>query len=171
MSEPVTSYNVSLNSFQSFDGTNLTIGGLEQKLGYKKGYLSTFIGVGTGFKDNTNLVLDLKVGMDYNKSVNQNLRIRNNINGDNTTTQVRYSPLSVNFPIGENTSFYANPHYSGKYNYKSGEWKHSAGIFAGVTQKFGKTSVSLEAQRYNLQDIRDNSGENWSLNAILSYKF
>lgn len=171
MTEPVVKYNVSLNSFQSLDGSNLTIGGVEQKFAVKKGAVSTFLGVGTNFKENTNLVFDLKGSMNYNKTLNQNLRIRNNINGDNTTTQIRYSPLSVNVPIRENTSFYANPHYSGKYNYKNKEWTHSAGVFAGLTQKFGKTSLSFEAQRYNLQDIKNNSGENWSFNAILSYNF
>lgn len=171
MTEPVIKYNASLNSFQSLDGNNLTIGGVEQKFAVKKGTVSTFLGVGTDFKENTNLVFDLKGGMNYNKTLNQNLRIRNNINGDNTTTQIRYSPISVNVPIGENTSFYANPHYSGKYNYKNKEWTHSAGVFAGITKKFGMTSLSIEAQRYNVQDIKNNSGENWSFNAILSYNF
>lgn len=171
MPEPIIKNSVTLNSFQSLDGSNLTIGGVEQKFPFKKASVSTFLGVGTNFEDNTNLVFDVKGSMNYNKTLNQNLRIRNNINGDNTTTQIRYSPISVNVPIGENTSFYANPHYSGKYNYKNKEWTHSAGVFAGITKKFGMTSLSIEAQRYNVQDIKNNSGENWSFNAILSYNF
>lgn len=50
--------------------------------------------------------------------------------------------------------------------------ENSIGAFGGVTQKLNdKTSLSVEVQRYNLQDIKDNSTKNWSLNAILSYKF
>ena len=41
-----------------------------------------------------------------------------------------------------------------------------------ITQKLtDKTSLSLEVQRYNLQDIKDNSGKNWGVNAIISWKF
>ena len=171
MPEPSIKYNASLNSFQSMDGSNLTIGGIEQKFGLNKGSVSTFLGGGTDFNSDTDLIFDLKGSMNYNEILNQNLRIRNTIGGDNTATQIRYSPVSVSVPLGKNTSFYANPHYSGKYNYKNNEWTHSAGFLAGVTQKIGNASISLEGQRYNLQDIKDNSGKNWSINAIVNWQF
>ena len=57
-------------------------------------------------------------------------------------------------------------------DFRNDKWKNSIGAFGGVTQKLNdKTSLSVEVQRYNLQDIKDNSAKNWSLNAILSYKF
>ena len=174
MPEPIIKYSASVNSFQSLDGTNQTISGIEQTLPLKGASVSTFLGVGTDFCKNTNVVLDYKARLNYDKNgrLNQNLRIRNTIAGDSSATQIRYSPLSINIPLGNNTDFYANPHYSGKYIHQTDEWKHSIGVFAGVTQKFDKNlSISLEAQRYNLQNIKDNSGENWSINAIISYNF
>ena len=117
-------------------------------------------------------VLDFKGTLNYDKNgiFNQNLRVRNTVGIKSCTTQIRYSPLSVNIPAGKNTSLYANPHYVGKYNYKTDKWTNSAGVFAGVTQKIStKTSLSLEVQRYNLQDIKDNSGKNWGVNAIISW--
>lgn len=173
MAEPIIKHNVALNSFQSLDGSNLSIGGIEQKAVFSNASVSTFLGIGTDFNSDADLIFDLKSSVNYDKNgkLNQNIRIRNTVGGDNTATQIRYSPLSINVPLGKKTSFYANPHYSGKYNYKNHEWTHSAGFFAGVTQKLGKASLSLEGQRYNLQDIKDNSGKNWSINAILSYEF
>ena len=164
----------SLNSYQNFDGSNLTIGGVEERAVSKKGYAGAFMGAGTDFKNDAMLVIDLKgkVNYDTNGVFNQNLRIRNTIGLHNTATQIRYSPLSVDIPLNKNLSFYANPHYTGKYNYKTNAWTHSAGVFAGITQKIGdKSSLSLEIQRYNLQAIKDNSGKNWGVNAILSYEF
>ena len=65
-----------------------------------------------------------------------------------------------------------NPHYSGQMDFTTNKWTNSIGVFAGVTQKVNKNlSVSLEGQRYKLQDIKDNSSANWGINAIVSYKF
>ncbi len=165
-------YNISLNSFQNLDGSNLTIGGLEEKAVFKNVSVGTFFGFGTEFDGNPKLIFDFKGSLNYCDNLNQNLRVRNTFGGGTATTQIRYSPVSVNVPINDDgLSFYANPHYSGKYDYKNSSWTHSAGVFAGVTKKFANTSLSLEAQRYNLQDIKDNSGKNWSINAILSYEF
>ena len=64
-----------------------------------------------------------------------------------------------------------NPHYVGTYNYQDNKWTNSAGAFLGVTQKFNDDlSVSAEIQRYNLQNLSDNSGKNWSGNMILSVR-
>lgn len=164
--------STSLSTYQNFDGTNLTIGGVEEKAKSSNGSASAFLGVGTDFHKDAMVVIDFKGSLNYDKNgiLNQNLRVRNTIGLKNTATQIRYSPLSVNVPVGKNTSIYANPHYVGKYNYKTDKWTNSAGVFAGVTQKLSpKTSLSLEVQRYNLQDIKDNSGKNWGINAILSY--
>lgn len=175
MTEPVkTIGNISASTYQSFDGSNFTVAGVENKYKLGKGYASAFIGAATNFKDDGMFVVDLKGGYNYDKNgiFNQNLRIRNKMGKNTESTQIRYSPLSVDIPVSKNTNIYVNPHYSGQYDYKKDKWANSIGAFAGVSQKINdKTTISLEGQRYNLQDIKDNSGKNWSVNAIVSYKF
>lgn len=163
--------STSLSSYQNLDGSNLTIGGVEEKAKSRNGSAAAFLGIGTDFNKDAMAVLDFKGALNYDKNgtFNQNLRVRNTVGSKSAATQIRYSPLSVNIPLGKNTSIYANPHYVGKYNYKTQKWTNSAGVFAGVTQKLSpKTSLSLEVQRYNLQDTKDNSGKNWGVNAIIS---
>lgn len=163
----------SASTYQNFDGSNVTIAGLEEKAYTPKASASAFLGLGSNFKDNTYAVIDLKGSYNYDEKgiFNQNLRIRNTIGTGGSATQIRYSPISVNIPINKSTSFYANPHYVGKVNYENNKWSNSAGIFAGISKKVSKnTTISIEAQRYNLQDIKDNSGKNWGINAILTYK-
>lgn len=175
MTEPLkTVGNVSISSYQSPNGPNFTVAGAEQKIKLNKGYVSTFVGAGTNFKNDAMFVVDLKGGYNYDKKgiFNQNLRIRNKMGENSESTQIRYSPISANIPVGDKTSIYINPHYSGQYDYKKDKWTNSVGAFAGVTYDINdKTKVSLEGQRYNLQDIKDNSGKNYSINAIVSYKF
>ncbi len=166
--------NTSISSYQNFDGTNLTIAGVEEKASGLRGSAGVFLGVGTDFTKDAMGVLDFKGTYNYDDKglFNQNLRVRNTVGVKSAATQIRYSPLSVNIPLNDKTTLYANPHYVGKYNYKTNQWTNSAGIFAGATQKLtDKTSLSLEVQRYNLQDIKDNSGKNWGVNAIISWKF
>lgn len=160
-------------TFQNFDGSNYTLTGLESKLKDSGISVSAFAGIGTNFTNGPDFVCDLKGSMNYDKTdiIGQNIRLRTKFNNNKQSFQVRYSPLSINVPVGKNTSLYANPHYCGQIS-TGGEWKHSAGVFVGATQKFGKnTNVSLEVQRYNLQDIKNNSGANWGVNATVSYKF
>lgn len=175
MTEPLkTVGNVSISSYQSLDGSNCTVAGVEEKLNINKGYVSAFAGAATNFNKKTGFVIDLKGGYNYDKKgiFNQNLRIRNKMGKNIETTQIRYSPISANIPVGDKTSIYINPHYSGQYDYKKDKWTNSVGAFAGVTYDINdKAKVSLEGQRYNLQDIKDNSGKNYSINAIVSYKF
>ena len=165
--------NTSISTYQNMDGTNLTIAGLEEKAVGNRGSAGVFLGIGTDFSKDAMAVLDFKGSYNYDKKgiLNQNLRIRNTVGLKSAATQIRYSPLSVNIPVTDKTTLYANPHYTGKINYKTNKWTNSAGIFAGVTQDISKnTSISLEAQRYNLQDIKDNSGKNWGINLIISCK-
>lgn len=174
MTQPVkTIGNVSASTYQSLDGSNLTVCGIEEKYKGRNGYAAAFVGVGTNFKNDGMFVLDLKGGYNYDEHgiFNQNLRIRNKLGKKSESVQFRYSPITVNLPVGKNTELYINPHYSGQMDFKKNKWTNSAGVFAGVTQKFKNTSVSLEVQRYNLQDIKDNNGNNWGVNAIISYKF
>ena len=169
MPERIQSY-FTTSTFQSCDGSNFTTAGYDVKFGYG---LSGYVGMGTTFEREPFGVIDFKESNPYTKDgiVGQNLRIRTKYDDKFMSTQIRFSPCTVNVPVGDNTTLYANAHYSGCYDYQDKEWKHSAGIFVGATQKLGSNvSVSLEAQRYNLQDITDNNGGNWSFNAILSVK-
>lgn len=162
--------SITTSSFQSMDGSNFTTAGYDMK--FQNGF-GAYVGFGTDFKNSGVGVFDLKESNSYTEGgiIGQNLRIRTKYNGETATTQFRFSPCTVNVPVGDKTSLYVNPHYVGNYNYKTGNWTNGAGIFAGVTQKIGKdVSISLEGQRYNLQDITDNSGGNWSINAIISIK-
>lgn len=160
----------STSSFQSADGSNFTTAGYDFKFKYG---LGTYLGLGTDFKSDCVGVLDFKESNSYKDGgiIGQNLRIRTKFDGDPLSTQIRFSPCTVNVPVGEKTSLYVNPHYVGTYDYQNKTWKNGAGIFGGVTQKINDDiSVSLEGQRYNLQDIDDNNGGNWSINAILSVR-
>ena len=169
MPEKIQSY-FTTSTFQSCDGSNFTTAGYNVKFGHG---LSGYLGMGTNFESAPIGVIDFKESNPYVKGgiVSQNLRIRTKFDDGFSSTQIRVSPCTVNIPVGERTTLYANPHYSGCYDYKDKEWNHSAGIFVGATQKLGENvSISLEAQRYNLQDITDNDGGNWSFNAIVSVK-
>ena len=163
-------YYFSTSTFQSVDGSNFTTAGYDFK--FQHG-LGAYLGMGTDFESSAIGVLDFKESNSYKEGgiIGQNLRVRTKFDGEPMSTQIRFSPCTVNVPVGENTSIYVNPHYVGTYDYKNDTWKNGAGIFAGATQKLNKNvSVSLEGQRYNLQDISDNNGGNWSINAIISVK-
>lgn len=173
-----TSTGVSISTYQNFDGSNYTLAGIDYKESYDNLSGSLFFGAGTTFdkKDSFGLVTDVKASHNYAGVLNQNIRVRTKMTTDNMSLQIRYSPLSVNVPIGENTSLYGNLHYCGQlnknYETKSTTWKNSVGAFAGVSQNIGNnTSVSVEVQRYNLQNIKDNSDANWGVNASICYKF
>ena len=162
----------SVSTYQNFDGSNYTVAGVEEKFSTNRGYAAGFLGFGTDFNKKAGIVFDIKSGLNYDEQgiFNQNLRVRTKM-GKGESIQVRFSPLSVDVPVGEKTNIYLNPHYSGQIDFKTNRWTNSAGVFAGVTQKFKNTSVSHEVQRYNLQDIKNNSPENWGINGIISYKF
>ena len=168
------SENISASTYQNLDGSNYTVVGLEEKLSSDSAYASVFLGGGTDFNKTVAGVFDIKYGINYDKKgiSNQNLRIRTKFGKFSESVQIRYSPISLNIPISKNTNIYVNPHYSGQMDFKKDKWTNSIGTFAGISQKLNdKTTLSLEAQRYNLQDIKDNSGKNWGINAIISYKF
>ena len=168
------SSNCSVSTYQNLDGSNYTIAGVEEKFSSKSGYASVFLGGGTDFNKTIAGIFDLKYSLNYDKNAitNQNLRVRTKFGGKSQSVQIRYSPVSANIPFGQNTNLYVNPHYCGEMNFKKNKWTNSIGVFAGVSQNVNdKVSISLEAQRYNLQNIKDNSTKNWGINAIVSYKF
>ena len=163
-----------IGNYGYLDGSNMTFAGAETRYSSDIGY----IGVG-GFVASDNLrnpygLFDIKGKLNYDKKgiVEQNLRIRTAFDSDLKSTQIRYSPVTVNIPVGKVASIYSNTHYSGKYNFKEEKWNHSIGNFTGISCDINKkNNLALEAQRYNLQNIKDNSPENWSINLMYTYKF
>ncbi len=173
MPEPDIKSSISSGIYQQLNGKNFTLLGYENKINGKKAYISTFQGIGTNFKDDFMCIWDVKSGCNYNSKglTNQNLRIRAKLGEKSSAIQIRYSPLSVDIPVNKNTNIYLNPHYSGQMDFRKHKWTNSIGAFAGISTKLNtKATLSLEAQRYNLQNIKQNNLENWGINAILSYK-
>lgn len=169
---------VSAWAYNDLDGSNYTLAGIDYKEKMDNLSAGLFFGAGTSFsKNNTlDLVTDVKFSHNYSNTLNQNIRLRGKIGLTDSSLQVRYSPVSIDVPIGKSTSLYGNLHYCGQlnknYNTSKTTWKNSCGVFVGGTQKLDKnTSVSFEVQRYNLQNIKDNSNKNWAINAGISYKF
>ena len=165
--------NVTVQSFQSFNGDNRTIAMYGVDIQAAKN-ITVFAGGGadTNFSGYTGAVFDLKGNLQIDANHSLQARIRTSHGAGKNTTQFRISP-GVQEHIGKNTTLYINPYYAYKLDYdNSAKSNHSIGIFGGVTQKIGdKTSISVEVQRYNLQNPTDNRGQNWSANVILSYKF
>lgn len=165
---------VNVSSYQSFDGSNQTIAmyGWNYQAGKK---FSIYAGGGydTNFSDNLGLAFDLKgkYNIDGNHSIQA--RIRSCHSNNKNTTQFRISPgFEEKFGAKGKTSIYLNPYYAYKIDYDNNTDDHSIGVFGGISRKVGNnTTISLEAQRYNLQDYKDNSDKNWSINAVVSYKF
>lgn len=163
---------VSIASYQSFDGSNQTIGmyGLKYQAGKN---VSVYVGGGydTNFKDNLGLAFDAKTNWQIDENYSLQGRIRTCHSDKKNTTQFRISP-GIQDSLGEKTSIYLNPYYAYKIDYDKHTDNHSIGVFGGISQKIdNKTTVFVEAQRYNLQDLKNNSAENWSVNAGISYKF
>ena len=163
--------DVTVQSFQSLNGDNQTIAmvGLNYQAGKK---VSLFAGGGydTNFKDNLGLPFDVKGKYQFDENHSIQARIRSLHSDKKNTTQFRISP-GWQEQLGKNTSIYLNPYYAYKIDYNNNKHDHSIGAFGGISQKIGNTTISLEGQRYNLQVPEDNSGKNWSINLIISYKF
>ncbi len=165
--------NISVQSFQSFNGDNQTIAMYGADF-YTAKNVRLFAGAGvdTNFNDYAGAVVDLKGNLQINSNYSIQARVRTYLGNDRNATQFRLSP-GVCENVGKNTSVYINPYYAYRLDYDSpSDSNHTLGIFGGITQKINdKTSMSVEIQRYNLQNPKDNSGQNWSANIILSYKF
>lgn len=168
------SLNASCSNYWYNNGVNTTLIGFENKFTLDKKFnAALFSGVALDTKSGGSMVIDLKASHNYDNKgiIGQNLRIRNNFGDGAVTTQFRYSPCTVSVPVAENTKVYLNPHGVAKYNYTTKKWDTGAGAFLGVTQNFKNgLSVSLEGQRYNIQNPKENDG-NWGINFILSKTF
>lgn len=171
---PDNSISFVTGTYQQFDGNNVSFSGVEARYSGNRGYLGGAVSAGTNNLKNLYGIIDFKGKLNYDNKgiVDQNIRVRTTFDNNLGYTQIRYSPCTVTVPLGKKTSAYVNPHYVAKYDYNNKEWKHSAGWFAGVTQGLGNnSSISLEVQRYNAQNIHDNSAQNYSGNIIFTKKF
>ena len=165
---------VSLGTYQYFDGANTSFAGSEVRYSGQKGYVGVGAYVASDDLKNAYGLFDLKGKLNYDSDgiFDQNLRVRTAFDSNIKTTQIRYSPLTVNVPVSENVSIYSNTHYAGKYNYQSEKWAHSVGNFTGVSYDVTKKdNLSFELQRYNLQNIKDNNPNNWGVNVVYTHKF
>ena len=56
------------------------------------------------------MVLDLKGKLNYDEKgiFEQNIRVRTAFDDDFKSTQIRYSPITVNIPMGQDVSIYSN---------------------------------------------------------------
>ena len=165
---------ITLGSYQYCDGSNMAFGGAETRYASDRGCLGVGGFVALDNMKNPYGLFDLKGKLNYDNKgiVEQNIRVRTAFDKDLKSTQIRYSPVTVNIPVCDNVSIYSNTHYSGKYNFNTNKWKHSVGNFTGLSCDLGKKdNLSIEAQRYNLQNFKDNSPENWSVNLMYTHKF
>ena len=163
-----------LTTYQYCDGKNTLLAGSEVRYSGSAGYVGTGAFVAVDDLKSPYGIFDLKGKLNYDSKgiVEQNLRVRTAFDGDLKSTQIRYSPCTVNIPVSEDVSIYSNTHYSGKYNFDSDKWEHSVGNFTGISWDISKKdNLSLEGQRYDIQDFKNNSGENWSVNLMYTHKF
>ena len=146
-----------LQAYGYADGNYTLLAGSEVRFAGKKGYIGAGGFVASNNLNDTYGIFDLKGKLNYDKKgiVEQNLRIRTAYDKDLRSTQIRYSPCTVNIPVSKDVSIYSNTHYVGKYEFDKKEWKHSMGNFTGVSWDVDtNNNLALEAQRYNLQNTR-----------------
>lgn len=161
-------------TYQGLTGSYTSFAGLEIRNNQKKGYIGFAGLLASDNFDKPYGMVDAKAKLAYDSDniFEQNMRIRTAFDDELKSTQIRYSPLTINLPINDNLSVYSNTHYSGKYNFKEDKWTHSIGNFTGVDYKINeKNCISIELQRKNLQNLKDNSSSNWDINIFYTYKF
>jgi hypothetical protein len=163
---------VSVSSFQQCDGSNFTTAGVEVGQNINPAKFSIYAGVGTSFKDNsTGAVFDFKGSVPYssNSIMSASFRLRNNINPNSQSLQIRVQPFNASVPIGKGTSVYADPYVAAKIDYKNGYDNTKVGVFAGVSQNLDKnTKVFVEGQLYDVTKVNSSTT---SVNAGVSISF
>lgn len=164
----------SVTTFQNLNGSNFTTAGIDISTPVKNGSVGIYAGVGTEFSGgSTGIIFDAKGSVPYYSSPSVTLsaggRIRNNLNTDSQTVQIRVQPATVTVPVGENTNIYATPYVAEKINYNTGAANTSVGIFGGASTKVGdNVSVFVEGQLYDVGKVNKNTT---SINAGISVKF
>lgn len=162
------------------DGTCLTTVGNEfgTNIG-KNGNVSLY--AGAAIADNNGAkgvggIVDLKGSVKYGSlfdgrvSFGASARLRNNINTNSQSAQLRVQPLNVDIPLCENAQAYVSPYGALKYDYSKKEFSPSLGIFVGLSQDLTPNlALKEEAQLYDLTDAGNK--ENFGVNIGVVWKF
>ena len=150
---------ISAATYQDIAGPNFTTVGVDNSINVGNGSLGLYTGAGTSFNDKPMCaVIDFKGSMPYGDTcLSGGFRIRNKLNQDSQTVQLRVQPLTATVPVAKNTNIYTTPYVATNINYKSGNPKTSLGNYAGVSTKLGKASVFVEGQLYDLAHVNKNT--------------
>ena len=150
---------VSAATYQDIAGPNFTTVGVDNSVNVGNGSLGLYTGAGTSFNGKPMCaVVDFKGSMPYGDTcLSGGFRVRNKLNQDSQTVQLRVQPLTVTVPVAKNTNIYTTPYVATNINYKSGNPKTSLGNYAGVSTKLGKASVFVEGQLYDLAHVNKNT--------------
>ena len=150
---------VSAATYQDIAGPNFTTVGVDNSIKVGNGSLGLYTGAGTSFNGKPMCaVIDFKGSMPYGDScLSGGFRVRNKLNQDSQTVQLRVQPLTVTVPVAKNTSIYTTPYVATNINYKTGDPKTSFGNYTGVSTKVGKASVFVEGQLYDLAHVNKNT--------------
>ncbi len=150
---------LSAATYQDIAGPNFTTVGVDNSIKIGNGCLGLYTGVGTSFNGKPiTFVGDIKGSMPYGDTcLSGGFRVRNKLNQDSQTVQLRVQPLTVTVPVAKNTNIYTTPYVATNINYKTGDPKTSFGNFTGVSTKVGKASVFVEGQLYDLTKVNKNT--------------
>jgi hypothetical protein len=150
---------LSAATYQDIAGPNFTTVGVDNSIKVGNGCLGLYTGVGTSFNGKPiTFVGDIKGSMPYGDTcLSGGFRVRNKLNQDSQTVQLRVQPLTVTVPVAKNTNIYTTPYVATNINYKTGDPKTSFGNFTGVSTKVGKASVFVEGQLYDLTKVNKNT--------------
>lgn len=150
---------VSAATYQDIAGPNFTTVGVDNSVNVGNGSLGLYTGAGTSFNGKPMCaVIDFKGSMPYGDTcLSGGFRVRNKLNQDSQTVQLRVQPLTVTVPVAKNTNIYTTPYVATNINYKTGDARTTAGNFTGVSTKVGKASVFVEGQLYDLAHVNKNT--------------
>lgn len=150
---------ISAATYQDIAGPNFTTVGVDNSVNVGNGSLGLYTGAGTSFNGKPICaVVDLKGSMPYgNTCLSGGFRVRNKLNQDCQTVQIRVQPLTVTVPVAKNTSIYTTPYVATNINYQTGNAKTTAGNYTGVSTKVGNASVFVEGQIYDFAHVNKNT--------------
>lgn len=133
--------------YNPFQGCDYTLIGADLKYSKDNYSVSSFVGAGTDFKNNTECVLDLKSLYSLSENINTNLRFRIKAGDYRTVFQVRISPFSTSFKLNDKTNVYTNLNDCITYRTDTKKIKNQVNFFGGVSYKVSKNiSVWGEAE-------------------------
>ena len=150
---------ISAATYQDIAGPNFTTVGVENSVKVGNGSLGLYTGAGTSFNGKPICaVVDLKGSMPYgNTCLSGGFRVRNKLNQDSQTVQIRVQPLTVTVPVAKNTSIYTTPYVATNINYQTGNAKTTVGNYTGLSIKIGNANVFVDGQIYDIAHVNKNT--------------